>query len=881
MTGIYNSAMLADEKPIRDLIRTIGPHATHTRLIAENDALIRSADLLCGRQLAAARTAIHTALVQDWAEELQHRLDYDRPFAVVALGGTGRAEMAPCSDTDFAFLFDDALEGNPFLLEIQRQVLHTAEFERRCGFQCQALPFSLDDIPDLEGKQLNTFIDLRPVFDPQGLTAIFRERIRATFDPFEHFLHVRSFWKEQWEKATAESERLDRFDIKNEGLRVFLAAIWTLAGAGFVHSHEIYGALDDPRDLAAYDFLLRIRAFVHSRPKTSPRTAAPGNHTEDILGFDDFLSFGELAPVDADDYDRFRFANEVRARLLSARRRIARFAIGVIERELHRGRTISPGSPIVFGVGGLSHLAAPTANTPVERSRAAMQLLLAAQHYGVAVDRAELQTTFRNAGDWLEPVPELAALFYESRGSLADTFEFLSQLDGVEANLFPGYGEFESSMDARVMIERSSLRGALERSKTRYLEQFVRDGHEMLARLARHHTAAEVDRGVAVEAEAARLDVDHLVAVKLALKTKRLPLTASDEVRRRDAGRPLHERFSSGFSEIPLASYYRNYAMHGFTTECLAVVEFLIANRRAFKDRIEAGLNDAHQVSEFAQLCGNEHRLRALFVFTCTDHAEWESQESDPASWFHSRELYTKALAQFRPQANPLGFLQAAGYGAEELQILQNFGEDFLSSNYRSYANRFGTHILRLATQPKSTPPKVSFVSYGPSTIIVVAARDYRGLAASITGALWDQGLELRQAHLFSASRYGLALDFFHLAPQQEALAADLPRHLEAAISQRRFIADSDEEVLPPIIGRATLHEWRPQQYCLRFESSGETRGLVSALTYKVYRHLRGNIFGLNAYTARQTAYVSVYHTLPRDISLEQARAIVAARIPD
>ena len=40
-----------------------------------------------------------------------------------------------------------------------------------------------------------------------------------------------------------------------------------------------------------------------------------------------------------------------------------------------------------------------------------------------------------------------------------------------------------------------------------------------------------------------------------------------------------------------------------------------VANRRAFKERSETGLNDARQIEEFADLCGDEHRLRALFVF--------------------------------------------------------------------------------------------------------------------------------------------------------------------------------------------------------------------------------------------------------------------------
>jgi UTP:GlnB (protein PII) uridylyltransferase len=81
------------------------------RLVAENNALIWRPDLGNGRLIASARTAIYTQLVGEWAEAQQRALGYDKPFAVVALGGTGRAEMAPCSDNDFAFLFEDAPNG--------------------------------------------------------------------------------------------------------------------------------------------------------------------------------------------------------------------------------------------------------------------------------------------------------------------------------------------------------------------------------------------------------------------------------------------------------------------------------------------------------------------------------------------------------------------------------------------------------------------------------------------------------------------------------------------------------------------------------------------------------------------------------------------------
>jgi hypothetical protein len=871
--------MISDnENRVLEAVRQCGPLEAYRRLIAENDALIQGPDLNNGRAITTMRTAIHTALAGQWAEEQQRTLGYDKPFAMVALGGTGRGEVTPCSDLDFAFLFDDALEGNALLLELQRQMLHTNGFRERHGFSCVAFPFGVDDMPSLVGKQLNSFLDMSPVFDPSGLADRFRERIQTTFDPFEHFLHVRRFWKKQWEAAAAASERLDRFDIKNDGLRVFLSGIWTLAGKTFTHSHDVYRTLEEPRDLEAYDFLLRIRAWVHLRRSRSGRPEAFGKHPADVLGFEDFVSFGEMLGPESDDQMRFDFAEGVRSRLLSARRRVAVFARAVIERELRRGRAVAPGSPIIYGTGGLYYATSGRCCAERDKSRAALSLLLASQRYGVAIDPSELHATFRNAGDWLVRTPEVSALFYEQRGSLADSFEFLSQIDGTEERLFPGYGKFESSFDDRVMSERLSLRGALERQKMRTLERYVAEGAERLV------TAVSPEKLTAMEEDtvainAALLDSDHLAAVKLALKTKRLPLTPHDQAVRDDESRPLHERYTSGFSGIPLAEYFAPYVSEcEFTPETLEIARFLIANRRTFKEYAEAGRNDAQLVEDFARLCRNEQHLRALFAFTCADRAEWESDRSEPVRWWNIRELYAKTLETFRPKRDRAGALKAAGYGEEELTILRDFGEDLFSGLYRLHAIRFGAHLVRLAGGGGAVGPKAAIIRDGTSTMLAVATRDYRGLAASISGALWKSQVDLRQAHLFSAMNHGLALDFFHLAPGAKPLRQDLSGIVEDAIRAQRHIAEADEAGLPPIDGLFMLTESRPGQHRLRFETSRGSGGLIYALTYKVFRYLEGNIHGLTAHTARGNAYISIYYSLPARKSLNETRAIVESR---
>ncbi len=875
------------------MVRECGPRETYRRMIAENDLLIAGADLDNGRELARHRTTVHTTLIREWAAAQQRAAGYDHPFAVVALGGTGRGELTPRSDLDIAFLFDDTVEGNRFLLDLQRQTFHTDLFANEHGFTFTALPFSLDDLPELADKQLNSFLDMSPLHDPNGLAQTFRERIRLTFDPFEHFLHVRGFWKRHWEAAASSTENLQQFDIKNDGLRLFLGGVWTLAGQDFRHSHDVYETLPDPRDLEAYEFLLRIRAWVHLRREPSV-AGLLGNHAEDILGFDDFCSFGEMLGLDAGPGERFEFATMVRARLLSARRRVAAFARGVIERELRVGRRVPPDDVIALKSGGLQHSRGVRLTDPAKRSRAALGMLLASQRYGVPVDSSELQTTLLNMGDWLVRVPELSALFYETRGSLADTIEFLTQLDGAAERLFPGYGRFEASLDERVLIERTSLRGAWVREKLRALDACLAHGTERLSAARGAWNPLDADLREMVANETVLLDEDHLAAVKLALVTKRLPLTPEDEAARGNQALPLHEREASGFSGIPLDGYYEPFVTEaGFSLETARVARFLVTHRRVLKRAAESGINDDSAVERLVTGCGDEMTMRSLFVFSCMDslvgvspevaaltesnQREWWLRESDPARWFNIRELYIKALVRHHPDMLPDAeqTLRSAGYVAEEQEILRDFGTDFFGGLYGRHARRFGSHLLRLVDEPDAGP-RAALLRDGGSVLLGLAARDFRGLAACISGTLWQHHLNLRQAHLFCATNHQLALDFFHLAPGTEAIPANLPRLIEEAITRHAHIGEADEAQLPPLLGRPELDAMPSGNFRLRYETDHDTAGLVYALSYKVFRHLGGGIHGLSANTVRGRTYITVTHSLPATLSLAEARDIVA-----
>ena len=875
--------MTVREQHVLSLANEIGPLKAFQQLTAENDALIRQPTLDNGREIACERTAIYTALVHAWVERERRAFGYDKPFALVALGGTGRNEMTPCSDNDFAFFFEGTLEDNPFLKHLQGQILHRGEFSEAHGFKCEALPFTLSDVPNLDAKQLNSFLDMRAVYDPEGLTGIFRDRIRATYDPFDQFLHLLSTWTKVWEPASWLCERLDAFDIKNEGLRIFLAGIWTLATERFQPSWEIYeSAACRAKDLAAYAFLLRIRGIVQLRHPNMAQNVAPGSHPEDVLGFEDFTSFGELLGEDASELERYDFANGVRAQLLSARRRVGRFARGIIQTALRTGRPVKRGGPIVLGSAGL-HYRPPKDWSPdnEEKSRAALSLLLASQRYGLEVDPSEVHATFLDIGDWLEPVPELAELFYEERGSLAKVFTFLAGTDGAEERLFTGYARFEASLDGRVVDEKRSLRGALERQKIQILEKYVREGKLRLVQAVSEAKLRDLSKNLSVEVEAALLGADELAAIKLALKTKRLPVTPDDLQRRSDADRPLHERLSTGISGIPLEKYYDIYGRAcGFSEATLNLTRFLVRNRRAFRVYARVGYNADEQVARFVHLCRTEVWLRALFVFTQADQAEWQPADVHPAhsaEGFNVRELYVKAMAAYHPAPDMSELLSRAGFTSDHLGIFEDLRGVF-SGAYRELSHRFCYHLIELAENPNKGP-LVRVIWVGPSTIIGVAARDYRGLAASITGALAGEGIPLLQAHLFSASRYGLALDFFHVSLPARSVGSELSQHLEEVILEKRLISDREEDPLAPLQGEIILRPWDDKgRYQLLVAAPDRAKGLIHTLTYRIYRYLGANIFGLSAYSVHGTAHVSIYHDLPQELSLEEARTIVAEK---
>lgn len=602
--------------------------------------------------------------------------------------------------------------------------------------------------------------------------------------------------------------------------------------------------------------------------------------------FADFDSFGEWAGPRATDRERLGFADDVRSRLLDARRRIAAFARGVIEGELRPGRPIRSGDPVRLGAGGLFLADSTNDISDADRSQAALRLVLMAQRYHLPIDPSELLSTFEHAGDWLQPTPVLGELFQSTSGNLAAAFDFLSQIPGAEDRLFPGYGKFESSIDERVRTEKSQLRSALEREKMRKLDALRKAGQPLLDAGHDPGHLTDVAYQIQVEVEAAQLTLPQLAGVRLALKTKRLPVTSDDLAARNDESRPLSERFSSGFSGIPIAEYYGRYASAGFSAVSLELARFLVENRRAFREIAGTGINDEKAVARLRKICGDDlQKMRALYVFTLVDRHAWESPKTYPERFFNILETYAKARMPEHRRFDPIRVFYEAGCTDPEWQaMLLDFGRDLFSGIYRHHLLRFVPFLIRLANPVAGdqAKPKALMVNTPPFQFLGVAAPNRRGIAASISGALWKNGIALRQAHLFSATNRQLALDFFHLGPPRIVdgnLAgpsqAEICRLVERAILGNENISEEDEAALPKVARRADITEWHPGLFHIQADAEQDVGALIYLLCLKAGRQLNADVHGLSAQSGRNGARASVFVNLPKTMGIEAARRIV------
>jgi [protein-PII] uridylyltransferase len=233
---------------------------------------------LGGREIAAGRSDLVDVLVaracQTAASELAPTLSFEQQrVAVVALGGYGRRELAPCSDVDLLFLHADGGDE-----DIRAVVEHALAILRNAGLRVGHRFRTVDECVAVAREDLRS---RTAVFEARLLTgsATLFGRLVEQMDALvfaspratETFLASLRFDLAQRYERFGRAVGLDEPHVKEGagGLRDLHVVLWVghaLFGARGLPALHAQGHIDDRERgtaLRAYDHLYRVRNEAH------------------------------------------------------------------------------------------------------------------------------------------------------------------------------------------------------------------------------------------------------------------------------------------------------------------------------------------------------------------------------------------------------------------------------------------------------------------------------------------------------------------------------------------------------------------------------------------------------------------------------------------
>ena len=728
--------------------------ALYGQLIAEKDRQLSTASLSSGPALTACRTAIHTGLLRAWLSPLISRYGMSDHVAGVALGGTGRGEMSPCSDIDVGYLVADPSAAAPLLREIERHTVHGNGFRDRCGFSFRGQILHVaqaEDLLALSFEQTTSLRDMRWIAGAVPLVAAVRASLREHLDPLAQHLRYEAQLRACLEASPPGGVHLKQL------LRRCQAAMWLRGTAGFLPVRAVLRELDAETQ-AAYWLAHRVRGLCHLQ--CGDVAAGAGRRRDpDLVTASDLMAVAETLAAASDNAG----GGSVRVldQLLYAFERLDQFA----RQTLATARRPAPrahGLPITLGADGLAY-AGEIPTTTGEREAAALALLMGTQRYAQPIAPEEAQRHLAGLPAF-EFVHASVCALLSNAGldrvvAVADRNELLAPLFAGALAIGPSPAERQSTPAC------AALQAAL-----RALDDYAIPGNNSAAQSAALLLPGPPPEVVSAAAQAA--GSQGMAAVRLALVTACLL----------DA-----QALRNSVAALP--TYFVQLAARGCCgTALTALAQRLLEHRTLLTTLAGEGTNDAGRVGALCAAAGDAITLHALFIFHCaraqgvatlhTAHVDPHAADAtiDDAPWFNLVELYRKAVDAFaHAPSSAHHALRVAGFDAAESAMLADLGPDFFSGMYAEYLPRVGAAALRVVSGQR--PARALLFHEQGQPLVAVVARNTRGLAAALIGTLVAAQMHIRQAHLFTATQAGFVLDFFHVAG---AVEQDLIARLEA-----------------------------------------------------------------------------------------------------
>jgi [protein-PII] uridylyltransferase len=312
--------------------------------------------------------------------ELATPLLAEHRFAVVAVGGYGRRELAPASDVDVVLLHDRLKEAA--LGELVRGIVYPLwDAGLTVGYAVRDRRESLGAIDDVDTA--TAMLDLRTVAGDAGLAQLVRtEVVRRLRRRPDRFLSALAAADGQRRARAGDAAEVLEPDLKNgagglrdvQSLRWAAAALVGTAGLDPLVPAGYLGAPDRPRLAEAEDDLLAARVALHlvANGDRGDATAAGVPRTKvEVLRLD--LQDAVAACLGDVDHDEHELApHRMGRRLYRAARavdHVHRRAWALIDADLQRGRRRRQGGRPRRGLPGSRRREMRRAGTAVLAAR--------------------------------------------------------------------------------------------------------------------------------------------------------------------------------------------------------------------------------------------------------------------------------------------------------------------------------------------------------------------------------------------------------------------------------------------------------------------------------------------------------------------------------
>jgi len=793
---------------------------TLEELTEKNDKEIISADIMNGNDVVRRRAIIYDAAYIAAFGKIIDKFKPKTPFAIVALGGQGRRERCPLSDNDdIGIIVDDAfLTGNTLIEGFREEGYYS--FEKETGFFCQPRHYTLDGLPNLVGKELNSFLDMRPLIETNEFTERAKQHIVDNCPRIPLFLHNVALWESLEKRKKECGESLESWNIKEDVLRYLqIGYLFSEATLSWKSSREVLD-YSNPELRNNLGILLKTRSWLHLHKQING--GIKSKKEIDVLKIDDLHAFQR------------QFGADALGKMLKARNYVRRFAESKLSEKIRDGIQIDEPERegrclFTYGSNGLRY-SGNSLNSAEERNNALYSLFEFSQRHGIKIDHADLEKKFENLPLWITRNPGFGRLFY-APGSVYNSLMELNEISALPI-LIPGMDTLNTTLNVREHKQPNLTMGAYAREKVKILEEMV------LTEQFKHIWDS--------------LSPDKRAAINFAFQIKHIPR--------------IDENLPGTSPQYAIKEYIDIVGKGlGFTDETLDTSKWILENRELFREFCIKRLNDVVTVRAFTEKVGTEERMNTLWLFMHADDGR-KANDSERHIWNNARELRAKTILEFNniPETNPTAF---QGFEREHREILKDLGPDFETSRYKGLAPQL-VPTLSKVYGTKEPVIKPTGTENSQRTTLTIFCPDYSGLIAGIAGNLYERRYNLKQLHAFTLTKHKLALDFLDVElPIRSRNVEGLIESLKETISQRTMSNISPEEILNSL--RNKRHELKEgeEYHRLSFYTPDDCPGIIYALTRTLYdkTNAQANICGINAVVDKGKVENHLFFTLRPD----------------